>query len=176
MITDPSQIPLSLNQYLATDGKNIGKFLYRLEWYRIGISIPMDVYSEKMPVFQLRPECQLTHSEELPKLTSKEEEKKFKIFVIPYKTADKNEDLNEDFLKSWFEKKIKGAAKLLTLEVGPNNRIYYKKKPEDKTLKQVQSYSLKGVLKCLDIKKLEKLRQSPIGYYDDLGCGLLLLD
>lgn len=176
MITDLSQVQLSLNKYTTSNGKDIGRFFYRLEWYRIGISIPMDVYSEKMPVFQLRPECQLTHTEELQELASNTKEIKFKIFVIPYKTVDKNEDLTDDFLKNWFKKKIKGAAELLTVETGPNNRIYYKKKPEDKILQQIQSYSLKGKLKCLDSKKLEILRQSPIGYYDNLGCGLLDLE
>ena len=91
MITEVSQIKSSLERYLSKDGGPIKGFFYRLEWYKIGISIPMDVYSEKMPIFQLRPECQLTHSEELLKLPLDSDEINFKLFAIPYKTAEKNE-------------------------------------------------------------------------------------
>ena len=176
MITEPSQIKSSLERYLSKEGGPIKGFFYRLEWYRIGISIPMDVYSEKMPLFQLRPECQLTHSEKLSKLTSDVDEIKFKLFAIPYKRVEKNEDLDLEFFKKWFQKKIKGVASLVSLELGPNNRIYYKQKPNDTSLSQIQSYSLKGVLKCIDVEKLEALRQKPLGYYDNLGCGLLMLE
>ncbi len=176
MITDPSQIMTSLSHYKDTEGNHFKDFFYRLEWYRIGISIPMDLYSEKMPAFELRPECQLTNSEKLQELTTNQKEFYFRIFIIPYKTADKNEDLEYDFINSWFEKQIKGAATIINSELGPNNRIYYKKKPDDKELKQIQSYSLKGKLKVIDIQKLEKIRSKPLGYYKELGCGLLLLD
>ncbi len=176
MITEVSQIKSSLEKYLSNEGGPIKGFFYRLEWYKIGISIPMDVYSEKMPIFQLRPECQLTHSEELSKLPLDTDEIKFKLFAIPFKTAEKNEDLDCEYFKKWFQKKIKGAASLVSLELGPNNRIYYKQKPKDASLSQIQSYSLKGILKCIDVEKLEALRQKPLGYYDNLGCGLLMFE
>ena len=48
--------------------------------------------------------------------------------------------------------------------------------PNSTNIKQIQSYTLKGHLKVLDVKKLDKLRCKPFGYYDDLGCGLLLLE
>ena len=176
MITDQSQIETSLSLYKNTDGNQFKDFFYRLEWYRIGISIPMDLYSEEMPVFQLRPECQLTHSEKLQDLPKDIDEIYFRIFIIPYKVASKNEDLDLDIINNWFKKQIKGAATLIESELGPNNRIYYKKNPDDKELSQIQSYSLKGKLKVIDVKKLEKIRSKPLGYYKELGCGLLLLD
>lgn len=176
MITDTSQINTSLKKYLSADGKKLDNFFFRLEWYKIGISIPMDVYSEKMPIFQLRPECQLTHSENLPELPADTDKIGFKIFIIPYKTASKNEDLSEDFIKSWFIKQLKGSATIIDSELGPNNRLYYRLKPEDTEMKQIQSYTLRGHLKCNDVKKLDKIRCKPLGYYDNLGCGLLLLE
>lgn len=135
----------------------------------------MDVYSDKMPVFQLRPECQLTESAVLEDVPLGTDFIKFKIFVIPYKNPSKNEDLGLDFLKSWFQKKINKAADILDIELGANNRIYYKTKPEDTELKQIQSYSLIGKLKVKSVEVLNQIRQKPIGYYDNLGCGLLLL-
>ncbi len=176
MITDPSQVKTALSNYKSPDGENLSNFFYRLEWYRIGISIPMDVYSEKMPVLQLRPECQLTHCEKLDSLNENTDRISFKLFAIPYKNPDKNEDLDEEYLKSWFVKQLKGSAKLMDSEFGPNNRLYYRSKPEDKNFNQIQSYSLKGHLKVNDVKKLESIRQKPLGYYDNLGCGLLLLE
>ena len=176
MIREPSQIKVSLKRYFSKDGKPMDNFFYRLEWYRIGISIAMDVYSDKMPEFQLRPECQLTHTEKLLPIPSDTDEINYKLFVIPYKTPEKNEDLDIDFFKTWLEKKLKSIADILSLELGPNNRIYYKKKPEETSLRQIQSYSLKGRLKIKDVSKLENLRSKPLGYYDDLGCGLLLLE
>lgn len=176
MITDPSQVKTALSQYLSADGEKMTNFFYRLEWYRIGISIPMDVFSEKMPVLQLRPECQLTHSEKLEELPIDTDKIKFKLFAIPYKAAAKNEDLDEEFLKSWLTKQLKNSAEIETIEYGPNNRLYYKTKPEDTNIKQIQSYSIRGILKCLDAKKLDLIRQKPLGYYDNLGCGLLLLE
>ena len=176
MITEPSQIMTSLSLYKDNDGNKFENFFYRLEWYRIGISIPMDLYSAKMPVFQLRPECQLTHSEKLQELPKDLDEGYFKIFIIPYKTATKNEDLDSDFINNWFKKQIKGAASVIESEFGPNNRLYYKKRPDDKELSQIQSYSLKGKLKVIDSQKLELIRSKPLGYYKELGCGLLLLD
>ena len=176
MITDPSQVKTALSRYVTAGGEKMSNFFFRLEWYRIGISIPMDVYSEKMPVLQLRPECQLTHCEKLPELPADTDKIGFKIFIIPYKTAAKNEDLSEDFIKSWFIKQLKESASLLDAELGPNNRLYYRTKPEDTEIKQIQSYTLKGHLKVNDVKKLDKIRCKPLGYYDDLGCGLLLLE
>ena len=176
MITDPSQVKTALSQYLSADGEKMTNFFYRLEWYRIGISIPMDVYSEKMPVLQLRPECQLTHCEKLADLPENTDIISFKLFAIPFKAAAKNEDLDDEFLKSWFIKQLKDSAEIETIEYGPNNRLYYKTKPEDTEIKQIQSYTLRGELKCLDTKKLDSIRQKPLGYYDNLGCGLLLLE
>ena len=176
MITDPSQVKPALSQYHSADGEKMTNFFYRLEWYRIGISIPMDVYSEKMPVLELRPECQLTHCEKLDDLPEDTDIIGFKLFAIPYKTATKNEDLDEEFLKSWFEKQLKNSAKIESIEYGPNNRLYYKTKPEDTNIKQIQSYTIRGELKCLNAKKLDYIRQKPLGYYDNLGCGLLLLE
>ena len=176
MITELSQIMTSLSHYKDRDGNPLKNIFYRLEWYKIGISIPMDLYSDNMPVFELRPECQLTHSEKLQELPSDLDEINFKIFIIPYKTADKNEDLDHDFICDWLSKQLKGAATIVNSEFGPSNRLYYKKKPDSKVLSQIQSYSLKGKLKTIDVKKLEKLRSKPLGYYKELGCGLLFLD
>ena len=89
MITDLSQIMTSLSLYKDNDGNKFENFFYRLEWYRIGISIPMDLYSEKMPAFQLRPECQLTHSEKLQELPQDSDEIYFKIFIRIFHNAQK---------------------------------------------------------------------------------------
>lgn len=175
MITDSSQIVESLNKYLSSSGKKFTNFFYRLEWYRIGISIPMVVYSEEEPVLQLRPECQLTGSNPLPWLEENAKTFDFKIFLIPFKNAGKNEDLDHKFIESWLQKKLKGAAKIIKSELGPNNRIYYKTSPDSDEMKQIQSYSLRGQLEYVDLKKLESIRKKPLGYYPNLGCGLLLL-
>ncbi len=176
MITDPTQINKALSRYSSIDGEAFNNFFYRLEWYRIGISIPMLVYSKKMPSFQLVPECQLNHTEELAVLPQDLKEVKFKIFIIPYKQASKNEDLDFDFIQNWFQKKIKTVAEIIEAEFGPNNRIYYKSNSNSQKMNQIQSYSLRGKLKVLDSTKLEEIRQLPLGYYQELGCGLLLLE
>lgn len=176
MITEPSQIKTSLEKYVsAEDGKPL-HFLYRLEWYRIGISIPMDVYCDKEPALQIRPECQLTNTEEFSVLSEEADEVSFKLFAVPYKTAKKNEDLENEFLEEWLKKELKGVAQLDSIEFGANNRIYYKSKPSDSTLSQIQSYSLKGRLKVIDREKLFELLKTPVGYYPELGCGMLLIE
>ncbi len=177
MITEPSQIVASLQKYVSEeDGKPMSNFQYRLEWYRIGISIPMDVYSENRPVLQLRPECQLTSVEELEPLPEKLKEASFKIFIVPHKSLEKNEDLDEAFIIDWFQKKLKNVAEITESTFGPNNRIYFKANPEDEALTQLQSYTLRGEFKVRNSKKLEELRRKPIGYYSELGCGMLMID
>ena len=177
MITEPSQIKASLDKYISVeDGKPISDIQYRLEWYRIGISIPMDVYCSKRPSMQLRPECQITEIKEFEVLRGDVLEVNFKIFVIPFKNTEKNEELEEDFLKKWFTKQLKKSAAPTEIKFGPNNRIYYRAKAKDSGLSQIQSYSLSGKLRVIDSEKLEKIISAPVGYYSELGCGLLLLD
>ena len=177
MITEPSQIVTSLQKYVSEeDGKPMTNFQYRLEWYRIGISIPMDVYSEKRPVLQLRPECQLTSVEELESLPENLKEASFKIFIVPHKSLEKNEDLDQAFIEKWFQNKLKGIAEITDSTFGPNNRIYFKANPGDEAMTQLQSYTLRGELKVKDSTKLEALRRKPIGYYSELGCGMLMIE
>ncbi len=177
MITEPSQIMTSLQKYVSEeDGKPMSDFIYRLEWYRIGISIPMDVYSEKRPVLQLRPECQLTSVEELEALPAKMKEASFKIFIVPYKAIEKNEDLDKAFIEGWLQKKLKGIAEITESMLGPNNRIYFKDQPDDVEMTQIQSYTLRGELKVLDSKKLDTIRKKALGYYSELGCGMLVIE
>lgn len=176
MITDPGQIKSALMKYSSTDGTTFSDFFYRLEWYRIGISIPMDVYSTKEPLLKLVPECQLTGTGMLEDLSPDTDVYDFKIFIIPYKNTDKNEDLDHSFINSWLQKKLGNNAKIIESELGPNNRIYYKTNPTDAIMEQIQSYTLRGKLKCKNLKKLDEIRQKPIGYYHELGCGLLMIE
>ncbi len=175
-ITDAGKIQPALDKYFPDAKGKSSKCFFRLEWYRIGISIPMIAYSNEYPKQELRPECQLIEVEELQPISAKTQELNFKVFIAPSKSLEKCEDWEDEDIVKFLGKKLEGCAEIISSEVGPNNRLYFKSSPEDVNMTQLQVYNIKGKIKVLDVKKLDKLRSKPLGYHPELGLGLLLLE
>ncbi len=148
------------------------KFFYRLEWYKIGISVPMLVYSEFKPQMQLMPECQLLETSELVALPVSAKEYDFSIFAVPGKDANLENEINEPEVINWLQNYLDGAATVTEAGLGPNNCLYYQKKDREH---HQQTVTIKGSLRANDAIRLDLLRRQPAGNCSELGCGLLLL-
>ena len=148
-------------------------YLYRLEWYKIGISVPVLVYSKQRPEMRVCKEFQLFECEERPSLLPADmTECEFSIFLVPDFATDFCPEHDFEKILAWFKEKLEGSAEIMTSESGPNNCIYYDL--QDKSYSQ-QTINLKGTLQIKNRKKLEKLLHTAIGLKPELGCGLLLL-
>jgi hypothetical protein len=148
-------------------------YLYRLEWYKIGISVPVLVYSKQRPEMRVCKEFQLFECEECPSLLPADmTECEFSIFLVPDFATDFCPEHDFEKILAWFKEKLEGSAEIMTSESGPNNCIYYDL--QDKSYSQ-QTINLKGTLQIKNRKKLEKLLHTAIGLKPELGCGLLLL-
>ena len=167
-ILNPAEIYQALATYF-TDNKTA--FFYRLEWYKIGISVPFTLYSEIEPAMRLMPECQLLSSEkmtDLPECRYFE----FSIFAVPPLNPDWDPGKDEKAINQWFANELEGAATVVNARFGPNNRICYEIEGEQK---QVQTVTITGTLQVIDHKLLDQLRRQPLGKHHKLGCGLLEL-
>lgn len=173
-IFNPWQIHEFLQSHFTQTGLVAGKdYIYRLEWYKIGISVPVLVYSQHRPEMRVCKEFQLFECEERANmLESQAARKEFSIFLVPDFAAEFCPENDFDKILTWFKKKLKGAAEIEEIESGPNNCIYYD--IDEKSYSQ-QTITLKGTLKITNPAKLEKLLQTAIGQKPELGCGLLLL-
>ena len=150
-IINPPEIQTAVASYfsnLPVDTQP--EFFYRLEWYKIGISVPFTVYSKTAPVMHLMPECQLLETAELAELTDCKYYD-FAIFAAP------------PFEGDWDPVKDR---------TGPNNRVYYEVSGEQR---QLQTVTINGTLEVKNLARLEKIRQQPLGTHPELGCGLLEL-
>ncbi len=174
-IFNPGEIHEALARYFPqpeTAGeKTEPQFFYRLEWYKIGVVVPIIMYSQQRPTLISFPECQLISTEKLPPLQP-ETTYDFSIFAVPeLKKWDPAE--NQDAITSWLQKKLNGAAKISDCEFGPNNCIYYQKNSREKSQ---QTVTIRGSLRVTNKTALEEARAYPIGNNYELGCGLLLLN
>lgn len=170
-IFNPLEIQEALASYFAPVGAAAEDFFYRLEWYKIGVVVPMIMYSQQMPVMKRFPECQLLETHPLPEL-NKASQLNFKLFVVPdfkkdWDTTDETE------IKNWLQQKLKDAAVIKNCSFGPNNCIYYNQNGVDN---QQQTVTIKGSLQIRNPGKLETIRRNPIGKATELGCGLLYLE
>ncbi len=169
-ILNAVDIAPAVEKYFSNSPEFSKDFIYRMEWYRIGISIPILVYSRAEPQLKLYKECLLFESKKLENQLVDGEEMRFSIFAVPSKDR---ETCTEEELKIWFEKEINGCAKVLEYEFGPDNCLYLE--TSDGTV-QRQTYSIKGRLMVSKKNKLHKLRTKALGDCGEVGCGLLYLE
>ena len=170
-IVNPPDIHRAVASYFAGQAPETARFLYRLEWYKIGISVPFTVYSETSPVMQLLPECQLFETTELKALEDQKYQD-FALFAAPPFDNDWDPVADENKIINWLKKELAGAATIVNYKLGPNNHLYYEVDGEHQ---QQQTVSINGTLQVKDRSKLDLLRQSPLGRCIELGCGLLQL-
>ena len=172
-IFNPLEIHSAIAGYFAhLPAANREKFFYRLEWYKIGISVPMLVYSEFKPQMQLMPECQLLETSELVALPASAKEYDFSIFAVPGKNASLENEIDESKVIDWLQNYLDGAATVTRAGLGPNNGLYYQKNDREH---HQQTVTIKGCLRANDTAMLDGLRRQPAGNCSELGCGLLLL-
>jgi len=169
-IINAADIAPAIAKYFEYLPQTQRKFIYRMEWYRIGVVVPLIVYSEKQPLMQMFKECQMYELKELKELPKNGTEVKFSIFAIPSRSK---KEYDEDKLKTWFDKKIAGAAEVTEYEFGPNNCLYSQ---TDEGNTHSQTYTIKGKMKIVDRPTLEKLRRKAVGFGAELGCGLLFIE
>ena len=172
-IYNPIDIDSAIAGYFPEKAKAGKDYLYRLEWYKIGVVVPVVVYSKKAPQMLVNKEFQLIESEKKEDIgLSKGEITKFSIFLIPNKI--KNFDPVEDFdsVCLWFKKELNGAATVEEIKHGPDNCIFYNENVENYSL---QTITLSGTLSVDSPEKIETLTLQPMGQKPELGCGLLYL-
>ncbi|KAF1079785.1 MAG: hypothetical protein GQF41_3902 [Candidatus Rifleibacterium amylolyticum] len=171
-IINPPEIRAAIASYFKDQAPDTQpEFFYRLEWYKIGISVPFTVYSQTAPVMHLMPECQLLETAELAELTDCKYFD-FAIFAAPPFDADWDPMKDEKRIIKWLEGELKEAACIANHRLGPNNRIYYEAGGEQR---QLQTVTINGTLEVKNRAQLEKIRQKPLGTHPELGCGLLEL-
>lgn len=170
-IVNPPDIYRAVASYFTDQTPEAPKFFYRLEWYKIGISVPFTVYSKTSPVMQLMPECQLFETTELLALENQKYQD-FALFAAPPFDQDWDPVADESKIIDWLKKELAGAATIVNYKIGPNNRIYYEADGEHQ---QQQTVNINGTLKVEYLSKLDLLRQNPLGTCFELGCGLLQL-
>ena len=171
-IFNPWEIKDSLASYLPETHNIPGlHFIYRLEWYRIGVVVPLLMYSVKKPEMQILKECQLIEVSEMEKLElAQNDYTDFSIFCSP-DFENWNAD-NEEEIVSWLGKKLEKAGTIEEYSFGPNNTVYYDK--DDKKF-DFPTVTINGELKIKHPQELEKLRKQCFGKGAELGCGLLLI-
>jgi hypothetical protein len=169
-ILNAVDIAPAIKTYFAHLSEAEQNFIYRMEWYRIGISIPILVYSEHEPQMQMYKECQMYESKKLENNLVEGAEAKFSIFAVP---SDEQKTFTEEELTSWFDAQIKGCAKVVNYEFGPNNCLYLETSAGGS---QRQTYTIKGTLVISQKEKLHELRCKALGDCAEVGCGLLFID
>lgn len=171
-IFNPLEIQEALASYFEPARAIAGTdFFYRLEWYKIGVVVPMIMYSRQMPVMKRFPELQLLETHPLPELT-RVSQLDFKLFAVPDIKTDW-ETTDEVEIISWLQKELKGAAIVKDCCFGPNNCIYFN---QDGIEKQQQTVTIKGTLQIIDRIRLENIRRNPVGKSTELGCGLFFIE
>lgn len=171
-IFNTAEIIDAIGSYFDTENAEPGiDYFYRLEWYKIGVAVPVIVYSKFMPKMKVMKELQLFESEHMPQL-SDESELRFSLFAVPdgFVFSDPVEQM--PLIEKWLKQKLKGAAKVTYMASGPHNCLFYNINGEEHTQ---QTVTLNGTLKVTDYSKLSQLRAKPLGLRPELGCGLLLL-
>lgn len=167
-IFNPVEIYQALSSYFPAPEKPF----YRLEWYKIGVVVPMLMYSKNRPVIKQFPECQLLETTELENIPRDLKEAGFSIFAVPDLKKDWD-TTDSDLITGWLQKKLKSAADISEVSFGPNNCLYYN---VNEIEHQLQTVTIKGQLQIRNAAKLDEIRKAPIGLSPELGCGLLQID
>lgn len=167
----------SLDIYTALasyfDNKTAGSnndFIYRLEWYKIGVVVPIVMYSSTKPPMKNFPECQLYETRLLPDLVENSA-CEFQLFAVP-DFSKKWDTTDEKPIINWLQTRLKGAATITNHRFGPNNCVYYN---QDGNEYNQQTVTIKGTLSVDNPVKLHEIRKKPIGLAAHLGCGLLAI-
>lgn len=169
---NPAEIIGAIGSYFETEQAEPGiDYFYRLEWYKIGVVVPVIVYSKFMPKMKVMKELQLFESIHMPQLPD-ESKVRFSLFAVPdgFDFSDPVEQM--PLIENWLKQKLNGAAKISTIANGPNNCLFYNIDGKEHKL---QTVTLNGTLEIIDYSKLNQLRTKPLGLRPELGCGLLLL-
>jgi hypothetical protein len=174
-IFNPWEIHKAIETYFPQKTVKPGKdYFYRLEWYKIGVVVPVTVYSKLKPEMQVLKEFQLFESNETDLVSANNGDKvSFSVFLVPDKIKNFEPDRDFDAVCEWFKTRLKDAAEVSEIEHGPDNCLYYDL--DDKKLTQ-QTITLKGQLVVKNKEKLEKICSSALGLHPELGCGLLYID
>lgn len=173
-IFNPWEIHLCLKDYLPTSANETGKdFFYRLEWYKIGVVVPLIMYSKACPETKILEECQIFETKEIDVIAANKGTKlEFSLFAHPKLSHEWDAQDDEEEILEWFTNKAKKAGKVSNLKTGPNNTVYY----ENNDIKNsFHTVSISGLLEVNSVKELTKLVSQPIGLGAEFGCGLLLL-
>ncbi len=171
-ITSPIDIYPAIAGYfshLRADRR--GKIFYRLEWYRIGIVVPLLVYSDSLPLMQRLPACQLTTTADLPDLPKSADQLEFSLFAVP--DSRHKDTADESAAVRWLQKQLGSSAILTDTKIGPNNCLYFSIDGDER---QQQTVTIKGTMQVCDRAGLEKIRRHPLGDCIELGCGLLMFN
>jgi hypothetical protein len=172
-IFDPIGISAAIESHFGGRSKPGKDYIYRLEWYKIGVSVPVIVYSSNMPKMRVNKEFQLLETRKAsPIKTSEDNTAKFSIFLVPDFIDYFEPDTDFEKISNWFSKKLENAGKILEVDHGPDNCIFYRQ--NQKEHKQ-QTITLKGKIEIKNSDRLEQLCSKPVGTRADLGCGLLYL-
>jgi hypothetical protein len=169
-IFNPAEIFQAISSYFSGSRKKSPAFFYRLEWYKIGVVVPVLVYSESRPEMKRFPECQLLETTEISPVTGSNE-LDYSIFAVPDIGKDWD-TLDHELLQNWLQNKLNQAAIISSCQLGPNNCLYYEKNGKEQ---RQQTVTMRGTLQVTDPERLEAIRRKPLGLAQELGCGLLLL-
>ncbi|MDD2998313.1 MAG: type I-E CRISPR-associated protein Cas6/Cse3/CasE [Erysipelotrichia bacterium] len=172
-IFNPCDIRAALSSYFAHLSQHQrDSFFYRLEWYKIGVVIPLIVYSKGRPEMKIMPECQLLETGRLSELPADTKTLGFSIFAVPPFLSATASSIDEKQVTEWLQNELSGAAVICDSTFGPNNCIYFEK---DGNECQQQTVTIKGNITITDLRQLEAIRCTPLGQAVELGCGLLHL-
>lgn len=173
-IFNPWQIHQAIESHFPSEKMVAGRdYLYRLEWYRIGISVPVLVYSQRPVQPMLCKEFQLIDTVGRETIFDRQRsDADFSIFLVPDFSKDFCPADDFDRIVDWFGNRLCSAATIEMIEHGPDNCLYYEVNGENHSQ---QTITLKGKIRIQDHKALESLQNSCIGQMPELGCGLFLL-
>lgn len=173
-IFNPWEIHLCLKNYLPANANKPGKdFFYRLEWYKIGVVVPLIMFSKACPETKVLEECQIFETKEFDVINEQPGSKlEFSLFAHPNFKHKWDAQDDEELIFEWFKDKTKEAGKVTNLKTGPNNTVYYEK---DDKKHSFQTVTISGILEVNSVKELNKLASKPIGLGAEFGCGLLLI-
>lgn len=174
-VFNPWEIHLKLKDYLPRQSNKTGlDYFYRLEWYKIGVVVPLIMYSKIAPETKVVEECQIYETKPIENLNIKKGRSiNFSLFASPdiKKEWDAHDD--EKLIFDWFADKISDAGKVENLKLGPNNTVYYEKKNKKLSFPTV---TISGSIIVKSSEELDKIRCRSLGKGTELGCGLLLLE
>ncbi len=174
-IFNPIEILNCIKNFLTDKKAKPGNdFFYRLEWYRIGVSVPILVYSKQRPELVVMKEFKFLESTEITQPDWKiGDEISFSIFIHPEIKIDwESPEDSEEAAEIWLKKQLKAAGDIEIQRTGPHNTVYYEVGEEKKSF---PTLTFNGAIKIKSPEKLFKISCKPIGKGAEFGCGLLFL-